>query len=180
MNKWLVKTLVVLASINIAFAASQGGKGTTSTGSSTVTVKVPNLVQITDVGDLTANYDGTTAVSMTDNICVYRNGSTGKYNLTATGNGTGSAFTITDGSTPIAYTVSWAPTKGATSGFQALTATTPKTGLTGASNSSGCGSAGTDATLKVDVTTTELDKINPTGSTDTDVTGTLTLVIAPE
>ena len=171
-------SLAALLGAAPAFAATQGTAGSTSTGSVTITLTIPNLVRISGLTDITMPvWDGSSNIAGTSNACVWS--STRKYRITPTGSGSGSAFTLADGSTPtpntIAYTVEWAQSSGASSGT-AATSGTALTGQTSSATSSTC-SGGTNSTVIVRITAAALAAAPAAG---TNYTGTLTLLVAPE
>lgn len=160
-----------------AFAATQGTLGTTSTGSVSISASVPNRVQLSGLTDVSfVNQDPNTAALNAQNVCVWSNTSTKGYNVTASGSGAGSAFTLANGAASVPYSVEWAPTSGQTSGT-ALTAGTALTGLTSTATSATCGSgASSTSSLIVKISTSNLQTMQAA----TTYTGTLTLVVAPE
>jgi len=160
-----------------AQAATQGTMGSTSTGSVSISASVPGRVQLSGLSDVSfTNQDPSTAASNAQNVCVWSNTSTRGYNVTATGSGTGNAFTLANGAQTVGYNVEWAGSTGQSSGT-ALTSGTPLTGLTSTATTAGC-SAGpvTTASLIVKIPTTNLQSMQAALS----YTGTLTLVVAPE
>lgn len=158
-----------------AHAATQGAVGSTSTGSVSISVTVPNLVRLTNLDDISlGTWSGTGDMSGSDNVCVWS--TTRKYAITATGSGTSGAFTLTNGGaspSTLAYSVEWKDTSGAASG-SALTTATALTGQTSNVTSTTCG-GGTNATLLVKIL-----EANLAAAPAATYTGTLTLVIAPE
>ena len=166
------------ASGGVAFAATQGTVGATSTGSLNITLTIPQLVRITGLTDITMpTWDGSTDIQGTDNVCVFS--STRRYTVTATGSGASSAFTLADGTAPtpntIAYAVEWAASSGASSGT-GLTSGTALTAQTTNATSTTC-AGGTNATVIVKITSANLSAAPSAG---TNYTGTLTLVVAPD
>ncbi|MGE5563243.1 MAG: hypothetical protein ACM3ZV_08020 [Bacillota bacterium] len=160
-----------------ASAASQGSLGSTSSGSITIGASVPNRVQLTGLSDVSfTNQDPTVAAANAQDVCVWSNTSTRGYNVTATGSGTGSAFTLGNGSLSVPYSVEWAGSSGQSSGT-ALASGTALTGLTSTATNPTC-SAGpaSTASLIVKIGTTDLQSMQAA----TSYTGTLTLVVAPE
>jgi len=160
-----------------AVAATQGTLGSTSTGSISIGASVPNRVQISGLTDVSfANQDPTVAASNAQNVCVYSNTSTKGYNVTATGSGASSAFTLSNGAATVPYSVEWAGSSGQSSGT-ALTSGSALTGLTSTATNPTC-SAGPSSTasLVVKITTASLQGMQAA----TNYTGTLTLVVAPE
>jgi hypothetical protein len=160
-----------------AFAATQGSLGATSTGSISIGVSVPNRVQLTGLTDVSlANQDPAIAASSAQNVCVWSNTSTKGYNVTATGSGAGSAFTLASGPLNVPYTVEWAASSGQSSGT-ALTSASTLPGLTSTATNATC-SAGPSSTasLIVKVSAANLQSMQAA----TTYSGTLTLVVAPE
>jgi hypothetical protein len=85
-----------------ALAASQGTLGSTSTGSLSISASVPNRIQLTGLTDVAfTNQDPSTAASNAQNLCVWANTSTKGYNVTATGSGSGGAFTLDNGAVTV-------------------------------------------------------------------------------
>lgn len=164
----LIKTLAatgILAVSSGAMAASDGTAGATSTGTAEVSVTIADIVQISDMNDFAfGNYSGTGNLSDTDDVCIYRNG-TGDYTVTATGSGTGNAFTMTDSTDTIAYSVSLDGT--------ALTAGTSVNQSGADASSADCGGT-PNKTLAVSISEADLQAAQA-GS----YTGTLTLLVAP-
>jgi hypothetical protein len=156
-----------------AQSATDGNLGATSSGTAGVSVVVPQMVRITGLADLAINpYAGPTSAA-SGNVCVYSN--TGNYQITATTVET--AFSMigqTDATQSITYAVEWAATSGAGTG----TALTYNTAL-GAQSSGGANLAcanvgGTNSTLIVRVTDTDIGV-----ATAQTYAGTLNLVVAP-
>lgn len=89
------------------------GAGATSTGSTQVQLVVPDLIQISNIGEARMDLNHSTAngrYEVTDGVCVYRNGSTGNYSVTATSaNGGAGTFAMLGAGTgdTLAYSVSW-------------------------------------------------------------------------
>ena len=160
-----------------AFAASQGTLGATSTGSVTITASVPNRARITGLTDVAfTNQDPATAASSAQNVCVWSNTATKAYTITATGSGAASAFTISDGTTAVPYSVEWSSSSGQTSGT-ALTTGAASASLTSTATHQTCASGpAASASLVVGITTADLS----TMSAGPSYTGTLTLLVTPQ
>jgi hypothetical protein len=160
-----------------AAAATQGSMGSTSTGSVSISASVPNRVQLSGLSDVSfTNQDPASAASNAQNVCVWSNTSTKGYNVTATGSGTGNAFTLANGANSVGYNVEWAGTSGQASG-SSLTSGTALTGLTSTATAAGCSSGpATTASLIVKIPAANLQSMKAALS----YTGTLTLVVAPE
>src|SRR5687767_7793733 len=160
-----------------AMAASQGSLGATSTGSVGISASVPNRARITGLTDVAfTNQDPATAASDPQDVCVWSNTATKAYTITATGNGAGSAFTLTNGTTTVPYSVEWAAAASQTSGT-ALTSGTASASLTSTATHQSCASGpAASASLIVGIGTADLG----TMSAGSSYTGTLTLLITPQ
>jgi hypothetical protein len=160
-----------------AFAATQGTLGATSTGSISIGASIPNRVQISKLTDVSfTNQDPSVNASNAQSVCVWSNTSTKGYNVTATGSGTASAFTLANGALTVPYSVEWAGSSAQSSG-SALTAGTALTGLTSTATNMNCASGpATSASLIVKISSANLQTMQAA----TTYTGTLTLVVAPE
>ena len=161
-------------------AATDGVVGTTSTGTLDIQVDVDDLVRISGLSDILLTFDatGTGDVIGSSTACIYRNGA-GDYNVTASGSGAASAFTIQNGAavpTVIAYTVAWDDAVTGTN-TSAVTALTPLTGQSGANTVADDCSTGGGANAFVEITIPRADlSAAPAGTYN----GTLTLVVEAE
>ena len=115
-----------------------------------------------------------TDLTNSQSICVYSTVKSRIYNVTATGSGSGGAFTLASGSNTLDYEVQWAAAGGQTTG-QSLTSGVALTGLTSATSKQNCSSdpAGTASLITV------LRTAAVTAATAGAYIGTLTLVVAP-
>ena len=170
-------TLIVLTVGGTASASTQGSLGSTSTGSVSISASIPSRVRISGLSDVAfTNVDPTVDASNAQNVCVWSNTGTHGYQLTASGSGAGSAFTLANASLTVPYTVEWSATSGQTSGT-ALTAGSALTGLTSAATNSNCASGpAASASLIVKIGSADLQTMDAA----TSYTGTLTLLVAPE
>ena len=137
------------------------------------TVRITKLV---DVSLLSLNPFAN--ASSSQSVCVYSSTATKGYNVTATGSGAASAFTLSGGaSVPVLpYSVQWSQLSGQTSGT-ALASGVALTGQISIATQQSCGSGpATSASLIVLLSTSNLQNALA-GIT---YTGVLTLVIAPE
>lgn len=169
--------MAALLANGAAVAATQGSLGATSTGSISINASVPNRVQLSGLNDVSfLNQDPATAALNAQNVCVWSNTTTKGYNVTATGSGAGSAFTLANGALTVPYSVEWAGTSGQSSGT-ALASGSALTGLTSVATNATC-SAGpsSSASLIVRIATANLQGMRAA----TTYNGTLTLVVAPE
>lgn len=168
----------VAAAPAMATAPTQGSLGATSQGVVNISATIPQRVQLTGLADFSfGTLDPASAASSAENVCVWSNTATKNYTITATGSGTSSAFTLTNGSTTVAYGVQWSATSGATSGT-ALAVNTASPAFASTATSPTCASGPTTtAALVVGFTTAQLQ--GATGSA-TAYTGTLTLLVTPQ
>jgi len=173
-----VALLLATAAAGTAQAATQGSLGTTSTGSVLINASVAGRVQISGLTNVTfADVDAGSAVFNAQDVCVWSNTAGRKYKITASGDGSGNAFTLASGAlTPVNYTVEWNKAAGQNSGAALAT------GVTLASQDSlatapTCASGPTkSASLIVRMDAANLQNMQA-GAT---YAGTLTLVVAPE
>jgi hypothetical protein len=106
------------------------------------------------------------------NICLY---STGTYSVSAIGSGSGSAFTLSNGSNSLAYEVEWSDQSGQPNG-SSLAPNVSQTGRTSSATHQFCNSGPTSsASLIIVLRATELSK-----ALEGSYTGSLTLLIAAE
>jgi hypothetical protein len=167
-----IAAVATLAAGN-AFPASQGTLGATSQGTLDITLTIDPLVQISALDDIPlGTYAGAGDMTGADDLCVYSNN--GGYDITATGNGTGQAFTLTGtSSATVPYTVEWATSAGAGSGT-GLTTGVPLAGQSGTFSTPDCGGI---ENAQVIVTVADADlAAAPSDS----YTGVLTLLVAPQ
>lgn len=175
----IATTAALIATQGSAVMAApvQGSLGNTSEGSVTISASVPSRVRISGLSDVSLlNQDPSAAASAAQDVCVWSNTATRGYTITASGNGSGNAFTLSDGSNSTPYSVLWSSSAGQVTGT-ALSAGTASSTLTSAASHQVCASGPTSsASLIVGLSTNELSAMRA-GST---YTGTLTLLIAPQ
>lgn len=160
-----------------AVAATQGSLGGTSTGSISIGASVPNRVQLSGLTDVSfTNQDPATPALSAQNVCVWSNTSTKGYNVTASGSGTASAFTLANGALTVPYTVEWSQTSGQSSGTGLATGTALTGQKSTATNALCAAGPSSSASLIVKMSTASLQTMQAA----TTYTGTLTLVVAPE
>lgn len=156
-------------------AATDGTLDDESTGTSDLSLEIPEAVQITDVDDITltpaaADLANAAALTGEDAVCVYSNvGTTNDFTVTASGDGTAGAFTVGNGTETIAYIPSFKLTAGA---YAALTLNTASADYAG-SDTLNC-NAGTNALFQV-----AYDPAQAQAATADTYTGTLTLLVSP-
>lgn len=171
----LIKTSLFALGMSSAavMAATQGTLGTTSTGDLEITLDIDSLVRVSNLNDIDLGTfaGGAADLSGSDNFCIYRNGA-GNYNITMTGSGAASAFTLTDGTNTIPYSVSF--TNG---GANAMATGTALTAQAGAFTANDTCNSGANDNVSVAVTVANSDLASAPASS---YTGTLTMVVAPE
>ncbi len=172
-------SLLVLATAGMA--ATNGDLGSSSTGTTDISITIPSLVKISDLQDInlgtvsTVNGD----IKGSTTACIYSNqpaagGSGGGYQVTANGNGAGNAFTVSDGANTLAYTAYWKPDTSAGDGTQ-VTSGSSLANQDGADTSSiSCAGTGLNAKFTVAFSQSNIAAAPP-GT----YTGTATIVIAP-
>lgn len=156
-------------------AATQGSLGSSSSGSVNISANINQLVRISALNDISlGTYTGTGGLTGRDDVCVFSNA--GGYSITATGSGSGGAFSLAaSGGATVPYSVAWATTAGANTGAQ-LTSGKVLAGQSGTFTNPTCqGGANLNASLLVSVTDEALAAA-PAGA----YTGTLTLTVAPQ
>jgi len=188
MKKILLASLILSSIATSSFAATDGTLGSTSTGTLNVDLNIANLVKIAGLTDIaldTTASDGqgnfVDAVGVS-NFCVYANNGAGTFSLTATGDGTGGAFSLSDGAgvNDVAYQVNFlnGVDRTDTVGGQPLTAGT-SISTDGGSIDAGALDCNSDAddtsTIWVSVPGSEL-----TGKPSGDYSGVLTLEVAAQ
>lgn len=132
----IITILLLLLTVETAVAATDGTLGATSTGTANITLTIGTLVRVANFSDrVLGTWDGSSTPDSTDNVCVYTSAASGAYKVSSIGNGSGNAFTITNGSFTIAYEVYWNDQIG-TSGRVQLSSGTLLTGQSGANTSS--------------------------------------------
>ena len=158
-------------------AATDGSLGATSTGTVAISASVPTRTRITGLSDVAfSNQDPGSPAASAQDVCVWSNTTTKAYTITATGSGTASAFTLTNGSGTVPYSVEWADTSGQSSGT-ALVAGSASASQTSAATNQICASGPpASASLVVKMATADLGTM--TGGSS--YTGTLTLMITPQ
>ena len=161
-----------------AYAANQGNLGATSSGNITISASVPSRARITGLADVAfTNQDPGTAASNAQNVCVWSNTATKGYTITATGDGGGvNAFTLSNGSTTVPYTIEWNSSSGQPSGTALSTGTASASLTTTATHQTCSSGVSSTSSLIVRIGTAELS----TMSAGTSYTGVLTLVVTPQ
>lgn len=167
------KTLFALAFAcsPAVFAASNGSLGTTSTGSTDVSVTIGDLVQVlvegnVGMGTATAGANSTGSTG----LCIYRNGSSSvDLTLTSSNPDGSNGFRMMSGTDPLPYTV-------ALTGDDTIASFTSSVAvsLTGADTASSNCSGGYGHSMDVTVQSTDLDAA-PAGA----YSDTVTVLVEP-
>ena len=134
-------------------------------------------VRVTDLSDvnfgLLSNLQADARRSQ--NVCLFSNSMGGRYSITATGSGSGSSFTLNDGSHSLPYEVEWSDQSGQTSGTGLAPAVTA-TGRVSAASQQTCNSGpASSASLTVVLRASSL-----TQAREGNYSGSLTLLVAAE
>lgn len=153
-----------------AFAATDGVPGFSSTGTLDISISVDDEVRISNLSDIILGTFAGTDATGTSDACIYRNSAT-TYQITASGNGTANAFTLTDGTGTVGYSVTYAD---ASATPVSMSSGIALTGQDGADSDVDCAGTGDNAEIGVTVTAADAAAL-PAGN----YAGTLTLVVAP-
>lgn len=109
------------------------------------------------------------------NVCVFSQSTGGRYSITATGSGSGSAFTLSNGANSLDYEVEWADQSGQSSGTS-LAPNVAATGRVSAATHQSCNSGpAASASLIVILRSSSL-----TQAREGNYSGSLTLLVAAE
>jgi len=162
--------------------SNPSGPGTSSSSASLdVDITIPVLFRISDISDLNfGNFTqtGASKITLDDDVCVYTNDSSGEYRITASGNGTASAFTLSksgDDSALLSYVVKWNAQSGTSGNFDLTAGITYPSNLSGANTSSSSCLTGLSSTGNFQVSISVDDIL---GSNSGTYTGTLTINIS--
>jgi hypothetical protein len=207
MRRKLMRTYIKTIAVGLALigmvesrevrAANDGTEGLTSTGDTTITLAIDEVVKITKIGDLALTsplYDGVASeITAEDDVCVYSNmdtdnGSAHSYSVTMTGDGTGSTFKVTctsgdcsvGGNDEIDYGAWWNDVSATNAGETQVGSTGGASDVvasqTGWSNSLNCGGVGnTNARVRVKFAKNDLLDERRAGN----YSGILTILITP-
>lgn len=110
-----------------------------------------------------------------ESICVFSNTKNNGYSVTASGTGTGGAFTLASGSFQLAYDVQWNDVSGQTSGTQ-LSPNVALTGLTSSATQATCNKGPASSASLIVI----LRSASILGARAGTYNGTLTLLITPQ
>ena len=182
-NSIKAKAALACAALGLGIAATpamavtaDGSLGATSTGTVDILASVPARARITGLAtvDFTGQ-DPTVAASDAQDICVWSNTATKGYTITATGDGTASAFTLSDGSNTVPYSVEWSASSGQTSGSALSTGVASGSLVSTATNQNCASGPAASASLIVKMSTADLGTMVGGSS----YSGTLTLLVTP-
>jgi len=157
-----------------ANAPTDGDLDTTSEGSTTMQLEVARLVKISNLVDINfGTYSGSGALEADKDVCVWTNHPDATYVVTASGDGTDSAFTLSSGTEVVGYLVYWNDTTG-TVGNSVLAKGEVSATMSGA-NTASLSCAGTDnANYQIRILEEDLLSVKPGA-----YIGVVTFVIAP-
>ncbi|MDC0359041.1 hypothetical protein OAO01_09515 [Oligoflexia bacterium] len=158
------------------FPATDGSLGVTSTGSTDLSITVPIQVKISHVANLTLpSWTGAPgSIATSDDLCIYTNDSAAVYRVTATGDGSGGAFEVSDLLTnTMSYKIRWNDQTGTTGNVE-LTSGSQSAQQSGANTTAQDCSGGDNANVEILIENSELT-LTPSGT----FTGTLTLLVEP-
>ena len=170
-----ILTILLVAVATERLGAEDGTSGTSSSGTSAVSVDVPKLIKVSRFNNLTRTYTGTGNLGRGDNISVatnYGTDGTRLYSVTLTGSGVGGAFTISNGTETIPYLTRFNDATGNTGAVFVQSGVT-LSGQTGANGLISDDS--TNAYYRVIFTRANMQAANA-GS----YSGVITVVVAPE
>lgn len=173
MNKIIIATTTLLVS-SMSLAATDGSLGTTSAGDFGISTVIEDVVQISNLNDVDlGNFSGSGDLANSDAFCLYRNGG-GTLNITASGSGSGGAFSLSDGANDIPFSVEFTDETSTAAALSAGTAlnAVPNTNV----SSLDCSGIGGDNN-SIEIRISEADAIAASAGT---YTGTLFLTVAPE
>lgn len=155
-------------------ATNLGSGRSRRTANVTLSITIPTVIRISDINDLVlGTFDGVNDLVASDSVCIYKNGGS-LYGITASGSGSGGAFTLSNGASLAPYSVTWqdnvgnlvlAP--GVQAGARGNAVTTSTTCNGGASN---------NATFTVRITAADLMSAVQPGL----YSGVLTLMVVPQ
>lgn len=159
----------LLLSTTHATAATDGFLGTSSEGTSVITIVKQDAVQISDVDDLYLGVMGTLTSNKVvgDDVCVFS--STGAYSLTASSVNGSFALMDSNASTDIPYVLQWV-----TSTVRTVNYGSALTNITGESRSLNCNGS-SNARFQVVIVPDDFNEAEPGSYRDT-----LTLLVQPE
>jgi hypothetical protein len=175
----LLATSLILAS-GVAYAATQGAAGTSSTGSVDLTLSMQQRVIVERLNNILIDataWDGSSDVlSTAEDFCVGQNLGFAVDVTFTSANGTAPAFTAQDGAAnAVDYNVYFKNGTGALTTDSQVSSGTPETGVAMATQQN-LGCAADNASIIVEFLGTDLQAASSNG---TDYTDTITVLVAP-
>jgi len=163
--------LVLFASHQAVWAATDGGLGAQSTASVRISLVVPPQVGLSNLTDIELTRRQGAATQASSPACIYARG-TSSYQLLARGSGPSAAFELAGNNDRVSYQLRFDDG----TGERVLTPSRTLSGLTGAdSTSQNCRNTGNNGIVTVFVPSAESERIERGV-----YSGRLTLVIAPD
>lgn len=161
----------------VAYAATDGTLGPSSTGRSNIVITVQRELRVNNINDIAlGTFDASSAPMLgVDPLCIYDNGLGGYQVTLSSANGTGQ-FQMENGTSVVTYAVEY-DDSGMGANFQSVTEGVPLTGRANASPvNDSCIALGADnARIRVRVTTSDVAG-SSTNGLHTDV---LSIVVSP-
>lgn len=155
-------------------ALNAGSGRTRRSASVTMSVVIPATIRISDIADLQlGTFNGVNDLVLGDSVCIYKN-SGALYSITAAGNGAGGAFTLTDGTRTVPYSVTWQDNVGTVTLVSGVPANARGNAFTANTTCNNTGS--NNATFTVRVLKADLLNALQAGT----YSGVLTLMVAPQ
>lgn len=155
-------------------ALNAGSGRTRRSATVTLSVIIPATIRISDVNDLAlGTFNGVNDLVGSDSLCIYKNGGA-LYGITATGNGSGNVFTLSNGTATVPYSVTWQDSLGTLP----LSSGVPVAGRGNAftANPTCNGGASNNAVVTVRVLATDMLNATQAGT----FSGVLTLMVTPQ
>lgn len=177
---WFLSSVLVTSALMgaaVAFAATDGTLGATSTGRANMTITINRELRISNLNDINlGTFDpANSPLFGTDTLCIYDNGLAGYQVTLSSTNGAG-VFQMQNGTDFVTYSVEY-DDSGVGANYVAVAEGGTLTGRTGATTvNDTCITNGADnATVRVRVVTSDLANADTNGT----YTDTLNLVVAP-
>jgi len=175
----LFRNVIVFASLlpSFVFASTQGTLGTTTTGTVSISITIPALVQVTGLSDLTIASASSFPVTANTTACIYSNVASplGSYFVTASStNASTTNFRVKDsGTNYITYAAYWNNAAAATQTTTLASGTKTAQQTGGSSTSLTCGGS-PNANFNINLTAAAVEGVP--AATYSDV---VTIIISP-
>jgi hypothetical protein len=138
--------------------------------------RAADKARLTDLQDVAfGTIAGTADQSASQSVCAYSSSSAGGYSVTATGDGSGGAFTLSSGAAQLPYEVLWAGSANQTTGLTLVAGATMPGFISGASQQTCNSGPAASASLTVVIRSSAL-----VSATAGSYSGSLQITIAPE